>query len=64
MVFGQFAKRDGPRDLVTALGAHGKKSYHLGLGKGRDKGQSGQSQRETRLPDIRGFCPSHDIPGK
>lgn len=34
MVFGQLANRDSLRDLVTALEAHSKKSYHLGLGKG------------------------------
>lgn len=34
MIFGQLANRESLRDLVTALEAHGKKSYHLGLGKG------------------------------
>mgnify|MGYP000615822627 CR=1 FL=1 len=34
MTFGQLANRDSLRDLVTALEAHSKKSYHLGLGKG------------------------------
>ena len=34
MVFGQLSNRDSLRDLVACLGAHGQKSYHLGLGRG------------------------------
>lgn len=34
MVFGQLSNRDSLRDLVSCLGAHEQKSYHLGLGKG------------------------------
>ena len=33
MVFGQLTNRDSLRDLVATLGAHDKKSYHLGIGK-------------------------------
>lgn len=33
MVFGQLSNRDSLRDLMLALDAHSKKSYHLGLGK-------------------------------
>jgi len=33
MVFGQLTNRQSLRDLVVALDAHGKKSYHLGFGK-------------------------------
>ena len=33
MLFGQLTNRDSLRDLIVALEAHSKKSYHLGLGK-------------------------------
>ena len=33
MVFGQLTNRDSLRDLIVAITAHDKKSYHLGLGK-------------------------------
>jgi hypothetical protein len=33
MMFGQLTHRDSLRDLMVVLGAHKKKSYHLGLGK-------------------------------
>lgn len=33
MLFGQLTNRDSLRDLIIALEAHSKKSYHLGLGK-------------------------------
>jgi len=33
MIFGQLSNRDSLRDLMLALDAHSKKSYHLGLGK-------------------------------
>ena len=33
MMFGQLSNRDSLRDLMLALDAHSKKSYHLGLGK-------------------------------
>ena len=33
MVFGQITNRDNLRDLILAINAHSKKSYHLGFGK-------------------------------
>lgn len=33
MVFGQLTNRDSLRDLIVAITAHNKKTYHLGLGK-------------------------------
>jgi|SRR5690625_1320165 hypothetical protein len=33
MVFGQLTNRDSLRDLSVVIGAHSKKSYHLGFGK-------------------------------
>jgi hypothetical protein len=33
MVFGQLTNRDSLRDLIVAVDAHNKKSYHLGFGK-------------------------------
>ncbi len=33
MVFGQLTNRDSLRDLIVAIDAHSKKSYHLGFGK-------------------------------
>ena len=33
MLFGQLTNRESLRDLILALEAHSKKSYHLGLGK-------------------------------
>lgn len=33
MLFGQLTNRDSLRDLMVALDAHSKKSYHLGFGK-------------------------------
>ena len=33
MMFGQLCNRDGLRDLIVALEAHGGKLYHLGMGK-------------------------------
>lgn len=33
MIFGQLTNRDSLRDLIVAIDAHSKKSYHLGLGK-------------------------------
>lgn len=33
MVFGQLTTRDSLRDLIVAIDAHNKKSYHLGFGK-------------------------------
>lgn len=32
MIFGQLTNRDSLRDLIVAIEAHSKKSYHLGLG--------------------------------
>lgn len=33
MTFGQLTTRDSLRDLIVAIDAHNKKSYHLGFGK-------------------------------
>jgi len=33
MLFGQLTHRESLRDLIVVLDAHGRKSYHLGLGK-------------------------------
>ncbi len=33
MIFGQLTNRDSLRDLIVAINAHNKKSYHLGFGK-------------------------------
>lgn len=33
MIFGQLTNRDSLRDLIVAITAHNKKTYHLGLGK-------------------------------
>lgn len=33
MIFGQFTNRDSLRDLIVAIDAHHKKTYHLGFGK-------------------------------
>lgn len=33
MIFGQLTNRDSLRDLITSVGAHHRKTYHLGLGK-------------------------------
>jgi hypothetical protein len=33
MVFGQLTNRDSLRDLIVAIEAHNRKTYHLGLGK-------------------------------
>lgn len=33
MMFGQLTNRDSLRDLIVAIDAHNKKSYHLGFGK-------------------------------
>ena len=33
MMFGQLTRRDSLRDLIVALEAHNRKSYHLGFGK-------------------------------
>lgn len=33
MIFGQLTNRDSLRDLIVAIDAHSKKSYHLGFGK-------------------------------
>mgnify|MGYP003790868075 FL=1 len=33
MVFGQLTNRDSLRDLIVAIEAHSRKSYHLGFGK-------------------------------
>jgi len=33
MIFGQLTNRDSLRDLITSIGAHHRKTYHLGLGK-------------------------------
>jgi hypothetical protein len=33
MIFGQLTNRDSLRDLIVAIDAHNKKSYHLGFGK-------------------------------
>ncbi|MBL4560198.1 MAG: DUF4372 domain-containing protein [Labilibaculum sp.] len=33
MIFGQVTNRESLRDLIVAIGAHSKKSYHLGFGK-------------------------------
>ena len=36
MIFGQFTNRDSLRDLIVAIDAHHKKTYHLGFGKKRN----------------------------
>ena len=33
LIFGQLTNRDSLRDLITSIGAHRRKAYHLGLGK-------------------------------
>jgi len=33
MIFGQLTNRDSLRNLIVAITAHNKKTYHLGLGK-------------------------------
>ena len=33
MIFGQLTNRDSLRDLIVAIDAHHKKTYHLGFGK-------------------------------
>lgn len=33
MIFGQLTNRDSLRDLIVAIDAHNRKTYHLGLGK-------------------------------
>jgi len=33
MIFGQLTNRDSLRDLIVAIEAHSRKTYHLGFGK-------------------------------
>jgi len=33
MIFGQLTNRDSLRDLILAIEAHSRKTYHLGFGK-------------------------------
>ena len=33
MIFGQLTNRDSLRDLIVAIEAHNRKTYHLGFGK-------------------------------
>ncbi|MDO9253954.1 MAG: DUF4372 domain-containing protein [Bacteroidales bacterium] len=33
MIFGQLTNRDSLRDLIVAIDAHSRKTYHIGFGK-------------------------------
>ncbi len=58
MIFGQLSNRDSLRDLVTCLGAHGRKSYHLGLGRGvtRSNLAKANEKRDHRIFRDFAYC--------
>lgn len=58
MVFGQLSNRDSLRDLVSCLGAHQQKSYHLGLGKGvtRSNLAKANERRDHRIFGDFAYC--------
>lgn len=58
MVFGQLSNRDSLRDLVSCLGAHEQKSYHLGLGKGvtRSNLAKANERRDHRIFGDFAYC--------
>lgn len=58
MMFGQLSNRDSLRDLVTCLGAHGQKSYHLGLGRGvtRSNLAKANENRDHRIFGDFAYC--------
>lgn len=51
MIFGQLAKSESLRDLIVAIEAHRKKSYHLGMGKSvtRSNLAKANEQRDYRI---------------
>ena len=51
MMFGQLAKSESLRDLIVAIEAHWKKSYHLGMGKSvtRSNLAKANEQRDYRI---------------
>lgn len=51
MVFGQLTNRDSLRDLIVAVDAHNKKSYHLGFGKSvtRSNLSKANEKRDSRI---------------
>lgn len=51
MVFGQLTNRDSLRDLIVAVDAHNKKSYHLGFGKSvtRSNLSKANEKRDCRI---------------
>lgn len=51
MIFGQLTTRDSLRDLIVAIDAHNKKSYHLGFGKSvtRSNLSKANEKRDCRI---------------
>jgi hypothetical protein len=51
MIFGQLTNRDSLRDLIVTIGAHNKKSYHLGFGKNvtRSNLSKANENRESKI---------------
>lgn len=51
MVFGQLTTRDSLRDLIVAIDAHSRKSYHLGFGKNvtRSNLSKANERRESKI---------------
>lgn len=51
MTFGQLTNRDSLRDLIVAIEAHNKKSYHLGFGKNvtRSNLSKANENRDSRI---------------
>src|SRR5680860_1584231 len=58
MVFGQLSNRDSLRDLVSCLGAHQQKSYHLRLRTGvtRSNLAKANEKRDHRIVGDFAYC--------
>ena len=58
MIFGQLTFRDSLRDLIVAIDAHSKKSYHLGFGKNvtRSNLSKTNERRESKIFEEFAYC--------
>jgi hypothetical protein len=58
MIFGQLTNRDSLRDLIVAIEAHNKKTYHLGFGKSvtRSNLSKANENRNSKIFEEFAYC--------
>jgi len=56
MIFGQLTNRDSLRDLIVAIEAHSRKTYHLGFGKSVTRSNLSKANENRNSKIFEGFA--------